>query len=99
MRFILHCLDAGEGISESVSEAPITPHRRKGGDRYARSRTNAVIAGLLKSLESAQSTTDVAQILEQRSEELLRPNSWPWLPLLDALQKGPKPQIAMQVRG
>lgn len=72
--------------------------RRKGGDKFARSRTNSVIAALVKSLESSQSNAEVAEILEQRSEELLRPNSWPWLPLLDALQKGPKPHIAMEVR-
>ena len=83
--------------ASSRQEPQRVPFRRKGGDRYARSRTNSVISGLVKLLEAAQTTSDVIEILEQRAEELLRPNSWPWLPLLDALQKGPKPHIAMQV--
>lgn len=75
------------------------PFKRKGGANFSRSRENSVIASLVKSLESSQSNAQVAEILDQRSEELLRPNnSWPWLPLLDALQKGPKPHIAMEVR-
>ncbi|KAG0568736.1 hypothetical protein KC19_6G041800 [Ceratodon purpureus] len=94
--------DAQEGdFIATVDSTPIEPQRipfkRKGGDKFARSRTNSVIATLVKSLESTQTNAEVVEKLEQRSEELLRPNSWPWLPLLDALQKGPKPHIAMEV--
>ncbi|XP_024384247.1 uncharacterized protein [Physcomitrium patens] len=73
------------------------PFRRKGGDKFARSRTNYVIAALVKSLESSQSNAEVVEILEQKAEEVLRPNGLAWLSLLDALQKGPKPHIAMEV--
>lgn len=94
--------DAKEGdflatLESTPKEPQRIPFRRKGGNKIARSRTNSVIATLVKSLESSQSNVEVVEKLEQRSEELLRPNSWPWLPLLDALQKGPKPHIAMEV--
>jgi hypothetical protein len=85
-------------LESTPKEPQRIPFRRKGGNKIARSRTNSVIATLVKSLESSQSNVEVVEKLEQRSEELLRPNSWPWLPLLDALQKGPKPHIAMEVR-
>lgn len=93
-------LAAGDFVStldSTPKEPERIPFRRKGGEKFARSRTNSVIATLVKSLESSQSNTEVTKILEHRSEELLRPNSWPWLPLLDALQKGPKPHVAMEV--
>ena len=85
-------------LDSTPKEPQRIPFRRKGGDKFARSRTNSVISGLVKSLESSQTSAEVAEKLDQRSEELLRPNSWPWLPLLDALQKGPKPHLAMEVR-
>lgn len=85
-----------EATPPDVQEAQRIPFRRKGGSSFARSRTNSVVAALVRTLESSQSNAQVAEILEQRSEELL-PSSWPWLPLLDALQKGPKPHIAMEV--
>jgi len=87
----------GETLDLTLKEAQRIPFRRKGGASFVRSRSNSVIAALVKLLESSQSSAQVTEILEQRSEELLRPNSWPWLPLLDALQKGPKPHIAMEV--
>jgi len=62
-----------------------------------RSRTNTVVAGLVKLLEAAPTAADARAILDSRAEDLLHPQSWPWLSLLDALQKGPKPQVAIEV--
>lgn len=85
-------------LNSTSKELQRIPFRRKGGDKFARSRTNYVIAALVKSLESSQSNAEVVEILEQKAEEVLRPNGLAWLSLLDALQKGPKPHIAMEVR-
>jgi pentatricopeptide repeat protein len=89
--------DTEAEFASTPQDSPTVPFRRKGGDRFVRSRTNTVVAGLVKLLEAAPTTADARAILDSRAEDLLHPQSWPWLSLLDALQKGPKPQVAIEV--
>ncbi|KAL2644086.1 hypothetical protein R1flu_011673 [Riccia fluitans] len=95
------------GVSASSEERPTAyraparfpgaPDPKPKNDRYFRAGNNSTVSHMLKLLEAAPSDADVEKILEDRIGELAESKRWPWLPLLDALQKGPKPYLALDV--
>ncbi|CAM6089807.1 unnamed protein product [Calypogeia fissa] len=80
-----------------ASQFPETPQPRLRNDRYFRSRNNSTVANMLKLLEAAASLDEVEGILQGQIPDATVSARWPWLPLLDALQRGPKPYLALEV--
>ncbi|KAL3697291.1 hypothetical protein R1sor_011367 [Riccia sorocarpa] len=69
---------------------------RSRNDIYFRAGHNTNVSRILVLLEAASTADEVQKILDDRIGDLGE-KRWPWLPLLDALQKGPKPHLAFDV--
>lgn len=76
---------------------PGAPDPKPRNDRFFRAGNNSTVAHMVRLLEAAPSNADVEKILDDRIAELTETKRWPWMPLLDALQRGPKPYLALEV--
>lgn len=80
-----------------ASQSSEPPQPRIRNDRYFRSRNNSAVANLLKLLEAAANHDEVEKILEEQIPDLSVSSRWPWLALLEALHRGPKAYLALEV--
>lgn len=86
-----------QGLFDPSPQLPETPPPRRRNDRLFRSRNNSTVANMLKLLEAATSQEEVEKILDEQIPDVTTSSRWPWLPLFDALQRGPKPYLSLEV--
>lgn len=92
---VLELLRSQPVVPQSVATMLQRPRRKY--QAYQRSKNITAVSNLVTLLEGTDSTGDVIKLLNDKAAELMGLSDWPWLPLFDALQKGPKPHLVIEV--